>query len=362
MVDHPADNEIEISIFGPGFGEAILIHVGSGAWIAIDSCIDPKDGKCVPLDYLEELNVDLKSGIKRIIATHWHNDHIRGLSNLVEASPNAIFCCATAFTRREFLELVQVHQKSPASPLGRASTEIAKIMSIHRERKKTPWYVGPDRTIYSSDTPFHVELHSLSPSDEKIDAFLNRIIAELPVEGTTQKRVSDLNPNDVSIALSLILPNGSVLFGADIEETPAKGWTTILNNSQCIQAGSTAFKIPHHGSRNGHCDEVWETLLIDEVVAVLTPWQLAGRSLPAPEDVTRILALTPNAYSTATPGSTAPIKRESSVTKHIAALGIELRLSQPRPGRVTLRRFDYETNWNVVLDGTAKHLSKFKLS
>ena len=36
----PATNEVEISLFGPGYGECIVIHVGENEWVIVDSCID----------------------------------------------------------------------------------------------------------------------------------------------------------------------------------------------------------------------------------------------------------------------------------------------------------------------------------
>lgn len=35
MIDYgngPDDGEIEVSLFGPGYGEAIAIHLGDGSW------------------------------------------------------------------------------------------------------------------------------------------------------------------------------------------------------------------------------------------------------------------------------------------------------------------------------------------
>jgi len=40
----PEADVVEVSIFGPGKGESVLIHLGNGKWIMIDSCIDPQDG------------------------------------------------------------------------------------------------------------------------------------------------------------------------------------------------------------------------------------------------------------------------------------------------------------------------------
>jgi len=45
MIDYgvaPAADEIEVTLFGPGYGEAIAVHLGEGAWLLVDSCIDPE--------------------------------------------------------------------------------------------------------------------------------------------------------------------------------------------------------------------------------------------------------------------------------------------------------------------------------
>jgi hypothetical protein len=36
----PEADEIEVSVFGPGFGESIVAHLTRGAWITVDSCLD----------------------------------------------------------------------------------------------------------------------------------------------------------------------------------------------------------------------------------------------------------------------------------------------------------------------------------
>ena len=51
----PARDEIELTLFGPGYGESVVLHIGDGAWAIVDSCID-KDGRPSALSYLENLD------------------------------------------------------------------------------------------------------------------------------------------------------------------------------------------------------------------------------------------------------------------------------------------------------------------
>ena len=50
----------------------------------VDSCLFPKtkDKEPISLYYLNQIGVD-PSSVQTIVASHWHDDHIRGLSALV---------------------------------------------------------------------------------------------------------------------------------------------------------------------------------------------------------------------------------------------------------------------------------------
>jgi len=95
----PHTNEFEIVLFGPGYGESILLHVGGGRWVVIDSCLDGSKNP-VSLEYLTQIGVEPSGAIKAVIATHWDEDHIRGMTSILQRCPDAEFCCAGAFDRR----------------------------------------------------------------------------------------------------------------------------------------------------------------------------------------------------------------------------------------------------------------------
>jgi hypothetical protein len=54
----PFENEIEVTVFGPGFGESILMHLGKNCWAIVDSCIDKATKNPAALSYLEQIGVD----------------------------------------------------------------------------------------------------------------------------------------------------------------------------------------------------------------------------------------------------------------------------------------------------------------
>ena len=100
MTEKPQERELEISIFGPGYGESIVIHLGYNNWMIVDSCIDTQTRKPIPVEYLESINVDPETAVKRIVASHWHGDHIRGMSDIVKICKNATFCLSDVFKKK----------------------------------------------------------------------------------------------------------------------------------------------------------------------------------------------------------------------------------------------------------------------
>lgn len=102
----PRNNELELSLFGPGVGESAVIHLGNGRWMIVDSCRSGKEGCPAALEYLERIGVNIEHDVRLIVATHWHDDHIRGLATLVKRATNAEFICSAALRCEEFLMLV----------------------------------------------------------------------------------------------------------------------------------------------------------------------------------------------------------------------------------------------------------------
>lgn len=82
-MEPPRPDQVEVTLLGPGFGESILVHIGDNHWIIIDSCIDSDTGSPAAITYLEGLGVDPGEAVKVIVATHWHDDHIGGISTLL---------------------------------------------------------------------------------------------------------------------------------------------------------------------------------------------------------------------------------------------------------------------------------------
>src|SRR6266496_6305280 len=106
-VDLPEDSIAEVTLIGTGggYGESIVVHIGHNNWIVVDSCIDPVTKDSLPLKYLESIGVNPEISVKMIVCTHWHDDHILGISQLLKSSKNAMFCMARPNDLKKFLNL-----------------------------------------------------------------------------------------------------------------------------------------------------------------------------------------------------------------------------------------------------------------
>lgn len=337
---------MEVSLFGPGYGECAVVHAGGGDWIVLDSFLTAS-GRPVALQYFDKLAVDPVRCVRLIVATHWHDDHTRGLSELVSRCLEADFCCANALHSREFMSVSAALARTGLP--GSGIREVHGVLShLDRADSEAVWATA-SRRVHRTD---NCEAWSLSPDDEAYMSFLKSLA---PSSGTGPRPgIHSLTPNQLSVAL-LVRFDGdfSCLFGADLERT---GWTAVLRDGRRPKGRSSVFKVPHHGSASAHLQGVWDDLLEPEPIAILAPWRRGGGALPTKEDVARILALTPDAYAT-TDATRHTVSRDRWVKKRLKNVGARFAPASGPPGMIRLRRsMTGESSWRVDLFGSACRL------
>ena len=346
----PRDDEFEVTLFGPGYGESVVLHVGDGTWVIVDSCLDA-DRQPSALAYLERIGLDPARSVHLIVATHWHDDHIRGVAKLVDICGEAAFCCASTLCRKEFLAAVDALERRHLTVVGSGVQEIHSVFSRLRQTASSPTHAIADRRILVRNT---CEVWSLSPDDEAFDRFLKSAGSLIPGAGQSKRRVPTLTPNEAAVALWVDAGNFSVLLGSDLAR---QGWKRILASRERPAGQASVFKVPHHGSEDAHEQEVWRRMLTPEPLAVLTPWHRGRGRLPRPRDVRRLRSCTPNAYATAKPRMTRSSKGQPTVERTIRESGIELRRISASHGCIRLRRsLERQGRWTVETLGAAYRL------
>jgi beta-lactamase superfamily II metal-dependent hydrolase len=363
LTDPPADDEIEVSVFGPGRGEAIAVHLGAGDWIIVDSCIHRDTKQNAVLEYLEGIGLPLES-VRLVVPSHAHDDHIADITSIIRACPDAVVAPPIVGRAEEFLALLEqdVHFDELAQSVYRECRGIHTILEERRAATHTFGYrwAMEERTLWGRPAAAGVPgatVQALSPSDRAIEltkAEWGAAVArpgEIPV-------MPQVDPNTVSVALWVEVGDVRVLLGSDLENGPAHcGWDGVLAFVARVprSGGASAYKVAHHGSRGAHQEDAWAQLLIDRPAVVLAPFR--NSRLPRPEDAERICRRTEDAWITANPGFRLGTTRSRQAAAAFSDITKKVWEADRRAGHVRLRMpLTGADSWAVAFDPPARRL------
>lgn len=367
LVTPPQADEVEVSVFGPGYGESVLVHLGLNEWLVVDSCLEPNLKTPAPLNYLRKIGVEVSRAVKLIVASHWHDDHVSGLAKVFRRCRSADFVCSEALTSEEFLALARaVGSRSMMESSG--VDELYRILAILQKRlegraaSKGPEWAIANRLLLRGTGSVPYEVYSLSPSSGSITLALAQISELLPRARERKKRLVALRPNHVAVVLWIQVGGVMVLLGSDLEETSDSrtGWSVILGSTTRPSGRASVFKIPHHGSANADQPGVWSEMLIQKPFVVLAPFNQGNVSLPTKRDAERICSRTERAYSTAMLRKRT-IRRPSAVERTIKEVVKSIKLTSGSSGQVRLRTRAVgasKEEWKVELFGDALPLNQ----
>jgi hypothetical protein len=358
-----------VSIFGPGFGECVIIHFGNAQWGVVDSCLDPASKRPAALEYFQAIHVDVEQSVRCIIATHWHDDHIQGISSVFEAAKRATIICTAAVATKQFKPILAAWTAMQSLPGGSGINELRKILAELKARRPdsklpSPVLASANKTLWQRTENPAVVVKSLSPSDAAIIATTARLADFAPMASKIRRRIPDINPNDASVVLSVTVGPHKVLLGADLEvrDDPALGWKAILESELTAESGQQGFKIPHHGSPNGHSADVWTQMLTPRPWAATTPFVSGSVKLPDVEDCRRILNHTPHAYLTAPPQPSKFRDPNRTVEKTVNEVARSVHVLPGKYGHVRMRKkfaSKVDEPWNFELFGSAVTMQDF---
>jgi hypothetical protein len=330
----PSDDEIELCLFGPGFGESILIHIGDNRWMVVDSCVYDGMSQPIALYYLDQLGLDA-TVIESVLITHWHSDHSRGASELVRSTPNAKIWIAQTLTTPEFLRFAMRMNKNKTTVAASKLKEFVAIINEIANRREaglaTFGFALQNLPLHQIDGGqlSHggaTKLTALSPSHGDHFDFLNRIAAMLPRAKQAKRSLGGPSPNEISVASLLEIGLNSILLGADLENAKTgSGWDAVLSANRSNRFGMPAqvYKVSHHGSLTAHNPAVWADMLTPDPIAILAPWQKGRGRLP---DINGIKTITRLAA-----------ERGGKFTRD--------RLRTPNAAQATIQIIDAENRW-----------------
>ncbi|WP_445152460.1 hypothetical protein [Baekduia sp. Peel2402] len=341
--------------------------------MVVDSHRDAASKQPVALSYLAGLGVNPATAVDVVVATHWHDDHVRGLSRVLAAAPNARFVASGAWEGKQFLRVVEyMRQRSfrtaaqrdqlILADAGRPSGvgEMGAVLDRLQSRGQRPVWALEDRLIWPrTDAPrAPVTVTAVAPSDDTVlrsQAAFAELRRELPLIDA----IPLPKPNDCSLALWVRTPHLAVLLGGDLVDVPndaGRGWSAVVDASTTAPGLVSMFKLAHHGAKSGDNEIAWDILTsMDGCVAAMTAFTSQKDPLPTNEDRQRILGRTDEAYAAGT--RIIEIDTESPRGRVVAR---RRRKRQAETGQVRLRRpldAPAGTPWEVTCSGNAGRLS-----
>jgi hypothetical protein len=344
------------------------LHLGDDVWAIIDSC---RNGSNAPaaLEYLESVGVDAARDVRYVVATHWHDDHVGGLAEIVNECVNAVVFLPAALTVPEFLAFMKLDRPEPVGNLAEMTNVVAIVDKRARKRKDRPAY--RPYSFVSEGKPLHnVQYHqqpctqtALSPSTEDATAFLIAFGRWLRRHGNAiPTEIPKFELNHTSIVLHVKSGGKVMLLGADRQQlkSPGRGWNSVLATFQALGlVRASIYKVAHHGAANGDDELIWEELCVANPLAVVTPFRrgLQGGQ-PRRSDIGRLLSRTASAWSTALPQGDVDMTSEPVLVFHDVALlldEIEVEDAQLELGQVRFRGPRDDVRWTVeVMNGAGR--------
>ncbi len=325
----PSQDEIEITLIGTGggYGESVVLKINDCEWVIIDSCINPDTKFPLSIEYLSKIGVDYKTNVKFVICTHWHNDHILGISKTLELCENAEFCAPHVNNTKMFTYYVNMDYAKMKKGSISSFNEFKDCMEIIKtrgdknivKRMRSDLVLHAKNMTLSSGEVIKTELCSLSPSDAVIANFDHEISTLFSNFDLSKKTVVEKSANEKSSVIYLRYSEFTALLGADLEVSIAQneGWKDIFNNSNLINGQSIIYKIPHHGSENGYDKKIYEKLISPHAISKMSPWNKSTK-LPQPEMLKTYQTHSQNLYITSPVDiSKKPKKRDKSTEKII---------------------------------------------
>lgn len=313
----PAKNEIEITLIGAGSnaGESIVVHLTDNKWMIIDSCT--ADGEVLPLYYLQQKEVNLDD-VVFVMCTHWHSDHVRGLSNVIDACHNAKLILPAFFTQKKAYEVLFAGSVTNQSPVAKELHACLNVIKVREGALKKPMYLGPRDELKTINCDgVNVEVRSFSPSD-----YMKELYDKLLALSTFQEMANtDMEPNMCSSVIDISTSNQqlNVLLGADLEcnrehkddlncktncaDCFAMGWCNIVVESERYKerAKYNYIKAAHHSSVTGYCPNLMDTKVDkDSTIITTTVFENgAGVRLPKQDMMKLYLSKADNYFITA---------------------------------------------------------------
>ncbi|MCK5684184.1 hypothetical protein KAJ27_08680 [bacterium] len=287
----PLKNELEITVFGPGYGESIILHIPYIGWGVIDSCTKKinKQSVVLPLTYLQEILKPPYPALAFVILTHPHQDHYQGMDRLLTEYPGGIerICRYNGDGVRELKDFLASQYIATGQKPG-----LSKVFEAFRTAEKNgaqvkrlseQFYIFNEEHETENKESVKLQMISLSPSAGSQEKYRDILYKSMPKPGKALLPLQDKSHNLLSVAILLSIGDFQILLGSDVEEgkKDKTGWEAIFRNNDLPGISAKFVKIAHHGGKSGFHKEIWESNnQQDTAIGVITPYKKGKNYLP----------------------------------------------------------------------------------
>jgi len=259
-------DSLNVWLFGPGFGELVIVRAPPGKWLVVDGCGSEEDSYAQrTLDYYG-------ASPSIVLLSHPHKDHAKGLRAVVERATRdpdtSTWPRLGMVPAPDTVGAGDSWDATTALDAGLVEQVVATIYERWRQHPPCRWELGVGTSEPLGDATVRV----LSPTDRERDAARDAWLAD-----------RSHNYNRAASALLITWRDRRVLLGSDLEEASGRGWTAAMSQDADLRRHDV-YKIAHHGSKNAIGPHVERPSAPHLRAWIATPFSKGFKGLPRFDD------------------------------------------------------------------------------
>ena len=143
------------------------------------------------------------TAVRLALVTHWDDDHIRGVADVVDAAVDCSVAVSAALHKREVLSFVI--ENGSLGGAGSGVSELRKVLRVIAERGTPLVWAKVNTMIHPLPPGLSPEIVALSPSDDALTRSLEALIEDATgLERSVPRRFrAPEGPNGASVAASV---------------------------------------------------------------------------------------------------------------------------------------------------------------